>query len=106
MAKPTKKGSNISEEVTPVEKEIEVDPTIEVGEEGIQNDLAEEVSNVPALKEMRMEKAPIKMQKIRTLMQVDCIIGGKPYKFAEDVVTEVPMDVAAILTFSRQAYRT
>lgn len=52
-----------------------------------------------------MEKAPIKVQKIRTLEDVDCIIGGKKYTIGKDKTAEVPTDVAAILTYARQAYR-
>lgn len=46
-----------------------------------------------------------KKVRIHVVEPIDCIIAGVPYVFAKDKDVTVPEDVAAILTYSKKAYR-
>lgn len=79
------------------EKEIKITPVNEV-------EINEEVEVAPAI-EVKVSKDTKKLVEIHTLEDVDATIGGAKYKFRKGTDQKVPVDVAAILTNSRKAYR-
>lgn len=98
--------SKVKEVVSPeVEDTTGEEIIVEQSETDIKEVEQMEVGEESKKSSAPMEKAPIKVQKIRTLEDVDCIIGGKKYTIGKDKTAEVPTDVAAILTYARQAYR-
>jgi hypothetical protein len=46
-----------------------------------------------------------KKTRIHCVENVDCIVAGNRYKFPKGKETEVPDDVAAILSFAKKAFR-
>lgn len=50
-------------------------------------------------------QSDVKKVRIHTSEDVDSLIGGNPYKLQKDKDYTVPSDVAAILVFSKKAYR-
>lgn len=47
----------------------------------------------------------VKKVKIQAVEEISCIIAGKPYRLQKDKQHLVPTDVAAILCYSKKAYR-
>lgn len=55
--------------------------------------------------EVEVAEAPVKKVKIHATEDIDCFIAGTPVSIRKDKEAEVPSDVAAILCFSKKAYR-
>lgn len=55
--------------------------------------------------EVEVAEAPVKKVKIHATEDIDCFIAGTPVTISKDKDAEVPSDVAAILCFSKKAYR-
>lgn len=55
--------------------------------------------------EVEIAEAPVKKVKIHATEDIDCFIAGTPVAIRKDKDAEVPSDVAAILCFSKKAYR-
>lgn len=90
------------------EKEVVVDPdvnkevdTLETKEEKpkTKKDPVEEVQ------EIRISKTKEKLVEIHTTEEIEATIGGVKYNFRKDSDQKVPVDVAAILSNSKKAYR-
>lgn len=47
----------------------------------------------------------VKKVKIQAVEEINCIIAGKPYRLQKDKQHSVPTDVAAILCYSKKAYK-
>lgn len=70
------------------------------------NEVQNEDMNVPVVEaEVTSVTAATKKVTIHTVEDIDSIIASVPYKFSKDKDVTVPSDVAAILCFSRKAYR-
>ena len=59
----------------------------------------------PETPEVEIAEAPVKKVKIHATEDIDCFIAGTPVTISKDKDAEVPSDVAAILCFSKKAYR-
>lgn len=55
--------------------------------------------------EVEVAEAPVKKVKIHATEDIDCFIAGTPVSIRKDKEAEVSSDVAAILCFSKKAYR-
>lgn len=55
--------------------------------------------------EVEVAEAPVKKVKIHATEDIDCFIAGTSVSIRKDKEAEVPSDVAAILCFSKKAYR-
>lgn len=103
MAKSKTKQEGSEQEVNveglnPETPEVEI-PT----EETTPAETPEETPNETP--EVEVAEAPVKKVKIHATEDIDCFIAGTPVTISKDKDAEVPSDVAAILCFSKKAYR-
>ena len=103
MAKSKTKQEGNEQEVNveglnPETPEVEI-PT----EETTPTETPEETPNETP--EVEIAEAPVKKVKIHATEDIDCFIAGTPVTISKDKDAEVPSDVAAILCFSKKAYR-
>ena len=75
-------------------------PEVEIPTEGVTP--TETPDETP---EVVVAEAPVKKVKIHATEDIDCFIAGTPVTICKDRDAEVPSDVAAILCFSKKAYR-
>lgn len=104
MAKSKTKQEGSEQEVNveglnPETPEVEI-PT---EEETTPTETPEETPNETP--EVEVAEAPVKKVKIHATEDIDCFIAGTPVTISKDKDAEVPSDVAAILCFSKKAYR-
>ncbi len=104
MAKSKTKQEGSEQEVNveglnPETPEVEI-PT---EEETTPTETPEETPNETP--EVEVAEAPVKKVKIHATEDIDCFIAGTPVTISKDKEAEVPSDVAAILCFSKKAYR-
>nr|DAU29247.1 MAG TPA: hypothetical protein [Caudoviricetes sp.] len=104
MAKSKTKQEGSEQEVNveglnPETPEVEI-PT---EEETTPTETPEETPNETP--EVEVAEAPVKKVKIHATEDIDCFIAGTPVSIRKDKEAEVPSDVAAILCFSKKAYR-
>lgn len=104
MAKSKTKQEGNEQEVNveglnPETPEVEI-PT---EEEETPTETPEETPNETP--EVEVAEAPVKKVKIHATEDIDCFIAGTPVTISKDKEAEVPSDVAAILCFSKKAYR-
>ena len=101
------KTKTVQEKEQPVvmEKQNEV-PTItetpEVPETPIEEAVPENTNEAP---EVEVNETVVKNVKIHTMEEIDCIVAGSHISLRKDKEVEVPADVAAILCYSKKAYR-
>lgn len=60
---------------------------------------------VEEVQEIRISKTKEKLVEIHTTEEIEATIGGVKYNFRKDTDQKVPVDVAAILSNSKKAYR-
>lgn len=82
-------------------------PEVEIPTEGTTpTETPETPSETPdETPEVEIAEAPVKKVKIHATEDIDCFIAGTPVTICKDRDAEVPSDVAAILCFSKKAYR-
>lgn len=87
----------IEPEVTKVE-EVQIEPEVKK---------VEEVQIEPEVKKptAAVTGKVTKKTRIHCVENVDCIVAGNRYKFPKGKETEVPDDVAAILSSAKKAFR-
>ena len=64
-----------------------------------------EVTKVEEVKTVAVTGKVTKKTRVHCVENVDCIIAGNRYKFPKGKETEVPDDVAAILSSAKKAFR-
>lgn len=107
MAKSKTKQEGSEQEVNveglnPETPEVEI-PTEETTPTEVPTETPEETPNETP--EVEVAEAPVKKVKIHATEDIDCFIAGTPVSISKDKDAEVPSDVAAILCFSKKAYR-
>lgn len=104
MAKSKTKQEGSEQEVN-VEGLNPETPEVEIPaeEETTPTETPEETPNETP--EVEVAEAPVKKVKIHATEDIDCFIAGTPVTIRKDRDAEVPSDVAAILCFSKKAYR-
>ena len=90
--------------------EVEVEPEVK---KVVEVEVEPEVTKVEEVKTEPEVKKPTaavtgkvtKKTRIHCVENVDCIVAGNRYKFPKGKETEVPDDVAAILSSAKKAFR-
>lgn len=90
--------------------EVQIEPEVtKVGEAKIEPEVTkvEEAKIEPEVKKptAAVTGKVTKKTRIHCVENVDCIIAGNRYKFPKGKETEVPDDVAAILSSAKKAFR-
>ena len=96
-------------EVKKVE-EVEVEPEVTKVEEVKTEPEVKKVEEVKTEPEVKKPTVAVtgkvtKKTRVHCVENVDCIIAGNRYKFPKGKETEVPDDVAAILSSAKKAFR-
>ena len=99
----------IEPEVTKVE-EVKIEPEVTKVEEVKIEPEVKKVEEVKIEPEVKKPTAAVtgkvtKKTRIHCVENVDCIVAGNRYKFPKGKETEVPDDVAAILSSAKKAFR-
>ena len=99
----------IEPEVKEVE-EVQIEPEVKEVEEVQIEPEVKEVEEVKTEPEVKKPTAAVtgkvtKKTRIHCVENVDCIVAGNRYKFPKGKETEVPDDVAAILSSAKKAFR-
>lgn len=72
----------------------------------VENPIEEVVpENTIEAPEVEVNEVKVKKVKIHTLEEIDCIVAGNHISLRKDKDVEVSADVAAILCYSKKAYR-
>lgn len=77
-------------------------PNAEVSTETTNEIVPENTNEAP---EVAVNEVEVKKVKIHTLDEIDCIVAGNHISLRKDKDVEVSADVAAILCYSKKAYR-
>ena len=99
----------IEPEVTKVE-EVQIEPEVTKVEEAKIEPEVTKVEEAKIEPEVKKPTAAVtgkvtKKTRIHCVENVDCIVAGNRYKFPKGKETEVPDDVAAILSSAKKAFR-
>ena len=99
----------IEPEVTKVE-EVQIEPEVTKVEEAKIEPEVTKVEEAKIEPEVKKPTAAVtgkvtKKTRVHCVENVDCIIAGNRYKFPKGKETEVPDDVAAILSSAKKAFR-
>jgi hypothetical protein len=99
----------IEPEVTKVE-EVQIEPEVTKVEEAKSEPEVTKVEEAKSEPEVKKPTAAVtgkvtKKTRIHCVENVDCIVAGNRYKFPKGKETEVPDDVAAILSSAKKAFR-
>lgn len=90
--------------------EVQIEPEVTKVEEVQTEPEVKEVEEVKTEPEVKKPTAAVtgkvtKKTRVHCVENVDCIIAGNRYKFPKGKETEVPDDVAAILSSAKKAFR-
>ena len=90
--------------------EVQIEPEVKEVEEVQIEPEVKEVEEVKTEPEVKKPTAAVtgkvtKKTRIHCVENVDCIVAGNRYKFPKGKETEVPDDVAAILSSAKKAFR-
>jgi len=90
--------------------EVQIEPEVTKVEEVQTEPEVKEVEEVKTEPEVKKPTAAVtgkvtKKTRIHCVENVDCIVAGNRYKFPKGKETEVPDDVAAILSSAKKAFR-
>lgn len=90
--------------------EVQIEPEVTKVEEVQIEPEVKEVEEVKTEPEVKKPTAAVtgkvtKKTRIHCVENVDCIVAGNRYKFPKGKETEVPDDVAAILSSAKKAFR-
>ena len=90
--------------------EVQIEPEVTKVEEVQIEPEATKVEEVQIEPEVKKPTAAVtgkmtKKTRIHCVENVDCIVAGNRYKFPKGKETEVPDDVAAILSSAKKAFR-
>ena len=88
-------------EMTEPQMETDEVPNVEVPE-GTNGIVPENTNEAP---EVAVNEVEVRKVKIHTLDEIDCIVAGNHISLRKDKDVEVSADVAAILCYSKKAYR-
>lgn len=92
-------GQNEAPEVTETSTE---EKDTQASETPIEEVVPENTIEAP---EVEVNEVKVKKVKIHTLEEIDCIVAGNHISLRKDKDVEVSADVAAILCYSKKAYR-
>lgn len=89
-------------EMTEPQMETDEVPNVEVSTENTNEVVPENTNEAP---EVEVNEVEVKKVKIHTLDEINCIVAGNHISLRKDKDVEVSADVAAILCYSKKAYR-